>query len=107
MNFTLEQLTFAKQLHPEVLSVLNKLKQKYGVRLIFLSPDTEWINFEVRGLTDEVLIRELDREQANLFGDMSHFQVVRGLDRVERGIFLRHLYSLSLRKPEDTGFWYY
>lgn len=107
MYLTLEQFTFGRVLDPDVLSVLNKLKEKYDVRLVFLSRETEWINFEVRGLTDEFVIRELEREQENIFGDMSRFQVVRGLDLSERGIFLRHLASFALRKPEDTGFWYY
>ncbi len=106
MDFSLEQFTFGRNLDPAVLSVLSKLRAKYGANLVFLSRDTEWINFEVHGLTDEVLLRDVEREQQHFFDDLSSFQILRGLERSERGIFLRHL-SGPLRNPKESGFWYY
>ena len=107
MNFSFKHLTLGKKLNPALESVLSKLAEKYGERLVFLSLDTNWVNFEVRGLTDECLIRELEREQNNLIDNISNFQIVMGLEQGQRGIFLRHESSLRLLNPQDSGFWYY
>jgi hypothetical protein len=91
---------------PELKSALAKLEARFGPRLNVLPSDPEWLTFQVYGLTDEVLIRTLEREQVSLFGrDLNNFQVVCRLDGKEKGVSIRHLRGGAL--TSDPGFWYY
>lgn len=90
--------------HPELKEVLKKLQARFGPRLRVLKSTPEWLTFEVYGLTDENLIRILEREQTHFFGGNTlHHQVFKQLAGQERGVSVRFDSGLS---PE-SGFWYY
>jgi hypothetical protein len=91
---------------PELKAVLAIIEGRFGPRLHLLPSDPEWLTFQVYGFTDEVLIRTLEREQVQLFGNqMNNFQVVCRLDGKESGVSVRYLPGGA--RTGDPGFWYY
>ena len=91
---------------PELKAVLAKLQARFGARLDVLPSEHEWLTFRVVGFTDEVLIRTLEREQAQFFGiHLNNFQVLCRLDGKEPGVSIRYLRGGAL--SGDPGFWYY
>ena len=101
-----KSITWEYAAAPELKAVLAKLEARFGERLTLLPSDPEWLTVQVVGLTDEVLIRTLEREQRRLFGDfMNNFQVVCRLDAKEKGVSIRYLPGGAL--TGDPGFWYY
>jgi hypothetical protein len=91
-------------LHPELKAVLDRLQTRFGSGLRLLPSDSEWLTFQVVGMTDEVLIRTLEREQQDIFGrsTRSH-RVVRELKGNEPGVSISYVAGVS----PDSGFWYY
>ncbi|MGA9994410.1 MAG: hypothetical protein WBP93_03295 [Pyrinomonadaceae bacterium] len=109
--YTLEQFLYGRELHPELVSVLRNLSDIYGTNLLFLSRDAKWVNFCVRGYTDEVLFRDLQDHQDEIFGadfrDDPYFHVVRSYSGATRGIFLLYQSTTALYYEYLSGFWYY
>ena len=97
---------YSRHLHPDVLSAIEKLKELYGEKLIFLSGDTKWIHFMVQGLPDELVARQLERRQKELFGTMYNFQILCPSDPSKRGLYLHHLHSPALRIEYKSGIYY-
>lgn len=92
--------------HPELKAVAHRLDSRFGSRLRVLPSSPEWLTIQVTGLTDENLIRTLEREQIALFGmQMLNFQVVCKSDGRERGVSIKYLPGGGL--SGDPGFWYY
>lgn len=90
--------------HPELKAVLRRLQARFGPRLRLLPSDSEWLTFQVVGMTDEVLIRTLEREQQELFGHSRvHHHVVRELRGTQPGVSISHVAGVA----PDSGFWYY
>jgi hypothetical protein len=90
--------------HPELKKVLSNLEARFGPRLHVLPSAPEWLTFEVYGMTDEVLIRTLEREHVNLFGAYAlHHQILKQLGGSDRGVSVRHVPGST----PDSGFWYY
>lgn len=99
-----KNLTWEYSAAPELKAILGKLETRFGPRLNVLPSDPEWLTFQVFGLTDEVLIRTLEREQVQFFGTyMNNFQVVCRLDAKEKGVSIKFLPGGAA----DPGFWYY
>jgi hypothetical protein len=99
-------MTWEYRAAPELKAVLAKLEARFGARLNILPSEPEWLTFQVHGLTDEVLIRTLERDQVALFGrEMNNFQVLCRMDGKEKGVSIRHLAGGAL--AGDPGFWYY
>jgi hypothetical protein len=90
--------------HPELKAILTKLQARFGPRLHLLPSDSEWLTFQVFGMTDEALIRTLEREQQNFFGHYTlHHQILRNLGGQDRGVSVRYVPGVT----PDAGFWYY
>ena len=91
---------------PHLKAIRQKLEARFGHQFRLLPSKPEWLTFQVRGLTDEVLIRTLEREQHQVFGiQLLNFQIVCDLKGKERGVSIRYLLGGSL--SGDPGFWYY
>ena len=102
------QLFAGRLVHPELQDVLQNLSEMFGPNLHFISHDGKYINFQVWGMTDEVLFRELEANQDDIFDDISVFQVLRPWGHSpDRGVFLQHLETPHLRSEYLSGFWYY
>ena len=103
------QLFVGKILHPELQSVLEKLDEMFGPNLHFISDDGKYINFHVWGLTDDNLFKQLEDNEETIFdGNLSNFQILKPLGRsTDRGVFLRHLHTSSLRQEFKAGFCHY
>jgi hypothetical protein len=107
MLYSLEQFCNGRNLNPELLSVLEALDETYD-GLHFLSRDTKWINFRVQGMGDEALFSDIEEKQDDIFDDLSNFQILRpSRNSTDRGVFLHHLSSPSLRVEYLAGFGYY
>jgi hypothetical protein len=88
---------------PELKAVLRKLETRFGAMLRLLPSSPAWLSFQVYGLTDENLIRLLEREQNDIFGNQClHHSVWKNL-RKEEGVSIEYKPGLS----QDAGFWYY
>lgn len=99
-----KNLTWEYNAAPELKAMLAKLEARFGPRLNLLPSDPEWLTFQVFGLTDENLIRTLEREQVQFFGTyMNNFQVVCRMDGKEKGVSIAFLPGGG----RDAGFWYY
>lgn len=99
-------VTWEYAARPELKAVRAWLETRFGVRLNLLPSDSEWLTFQVVGMTDEVLIRTLEREQVQLFGTyMTHFQVLCRMGGKEKGVSIRFLRGGAA--TSDPGFWYY
>jgi hypothetical protein len=97
---------FAGKLLPvELQKVLDRLVEMFGPNLHFISYDDEFVNFQVWGLDDEVLFRELERNQETLFGSELHkLQILRPFGRSnDRGVFLCYL-EPEIRHEYQAGF---
>ena len=99
-------VTWEYAARPELKAVRAWLETRFGVRLNLLPSDSEWLTFQVVGMTDEVLIRTLEREQVQLFGTyMTNFQVRCRMGGKEKGVSIRFLPGGA--STSDPGFWYY
>lgn len=109
--YSLEQYLYGRDLHPELLSVLRRLSDMYGPDLQFISRDTKWVNFCIRGYTDAVLFKDLQDNQDEIFGtdfrDDPYFHVVRPWSGSARGVFLLYQSNTELYYEYKSGFWYY
>jgi hypothetical protein len=102
----LKNITWEFSAAPELKAVRTALESRFGPHLNLLPSDRGWLTVQVRGLTDEVLLRTLEREQLQLFGpSMNKFQVVCRLDAKEKGVSIRYLPGGAL--TGEPGFWYY
>lgn len=98
------QIMWEHAAHPELRNVLRKLEERFGARLHLLPSDNEWLTFQVHGLTDEVLLRMLERDQNEIFGvGCRNFQVVRQFYNKAPGVSVTYLPNTS----SESGFWYY
>ena len=101
-----KSFTWEYAARPELKAVRAWLETRFGVRLNLLPSDPEWLTFQVVGMTDEVLIRTLEREQVQLFGTyMTNFQVLCRMGGKEKGVSIRFLPGGAA--TSDPGFWYY
>jgi hypothetical protein len=89
---------------PELRAVLRKLEERFGLNLKVRRSEPQWLTFQVIGMTDEVLIRTLEREHQAFFGPHAlHHQVLKHLEGREPGISVSYSAGLS----PHSGFWYY
>jgi len=109
-------LNFAgKLLNWELEEVLEQLSNVYGPALEFLQHPSndegpeEYINFQVRGLSDDFLFSDLELRKFEIFGLNAHkFQILRATNNLsDRGVFLRHLNTPAEREEFVAGFWHY
>ena len=88
----------------ELKEVLRKLEGRFGPSLRLLPSDHEWLSFQVYGMTDENLIRLLEREQNEIFGNQCrNHSVSKALSSKEPGVSIQFVRGVS----PDAGFWYY
>jgi hypothetical protein len=89
---------------PQLREVLRKLESRFGSHLHLLPSESQWLTFQVIGMTDEVLIRTLEREHVAFFGPhVKHHRIVKDLMSTQPGVSISHHSGLSA----DSGFWYY
>jgi hypothetical protein len=98
---------------------MDKLQQIYGGNLVVTSLDAQGATFHVRGLTSEVLMRDLMAKKADVFGDEvpagggcvlgpGDFQILAGLATADAAaISLRYLPAMPDPSAYRSGFWYY
>jgi hypothetical protein len=90
--------------HPELKNALRRLEARFGHNLRVLPSDSQWLTFQVIGMTDEVLIRTLEREHQPLFGPhVLHHQIVKDMAGTQPGVSVSYHDGLS----PHSGFWYY
>jgi len=106
--FSLKHFTndYSRHLHPDVLSAIGKLRELYGDKLVFLSGNTQWIHFTVEGLPKELVARQLEKRQKELFGPMWNFQILCPSDPSVQGLYLHHLSTPALRIEYKSGIYY-
>ena len=104
----LSQLKWKYSAHPALQSLLDKLDARFGNRLTVLDSDPEWLTFRVSGLTDLNVIRQLEREQSDLFGpEIWRYQILYSQTGAEPGVQVRVLSTSAQRSSILSGFWSY
>lgn len=112
------RLSYGQILPGALREVIGRLHDAYGPNLVVRDLDARGATIEVRGLTGEVLIRQLMARKPEFFGaevpaggncvlGPGAFQVLAPLAAgVTTGVFLRFL---GATPPGETlsGFWYY
>jgi hypothetical protein len=113
-----ESFTFGKQLPPDLVAVMGKLKELYGDALVVTSLNAQGATFYVRHLSDEVLIRQMMAQKAAIFGpDVEpgtdcvlgplNFQILKALaTQPTPGLTMRYLPNTPNGDDYLTGFWY-
>jgi hypothetical protein len=112
----LEHLTYGRQLPDDLMDVMHSLNTLFGGALVVNALNSQGATFYVRGLTNEVVIRTLMTNKADVFGAETQpggacvlgpadFQILCPLATFAPGITLRYLPNL----PDEylSGFWYY
>src|SRR5436309_14177192 len=93
---------------PELKDILENLEERFGGALNVLPSDPEWLYFQVNGLTDLALMRTLESEQTELFGNhLSRIQILSDQTGKERGVSIRCLADAAALDDADPGFWHY
>jgi hypothetical protein len=94
--------------HPALQSLLDKIDARFGNRLVVLGSSPEWLTFRVSGLTELNVIRQLEREQAELFGpELWSYQILYSQAGEEPGVSIRILSTSGERSAIRSGFWSY
>lgn len=94
--------------HPALHTLADKLVARFGNRLVVLDSDPEWLTFRVSDMTDLAVIRQLEREQFELFGpELWSYQVLYCQDGKEPGVSIRVLSTAEQRTSIFSGFWSY
>jgi hypothetical protein len=104
----LSQLKWKYSAHPALHTLLDKIDARFGNRLVVLDSTPEWLTFRVSDLTELNVIRELERQQSELFGpEMWRYQVLYSQDGREPGVSIRILTTSAERSWISSGFWSY
>ena len=104
----LSQLKWKYSAHPALQSMLDKLDARFGNRLVVMESSPEWLTFRVSGLTDLNVIRQLEREQSELFGpEIWNYQILYSQAGEEPGVSIRVLSTSAQRTSILSGFWSY
>jgi hypothetical protein len=107
LNFT-RGTVHGKLMSPHFQPVISKLQQLYGDRLELISMDDNVLNFRVAGLTESVLLLELQHNlEAILGNDLYDFHFVTPINaRQVEGVEVRWIGTADLKSDRIPGCWF-